>query len=247
VAGPSWLASVLAAAMILTAGYAATRLAASRLLGMVTEADTDGLHALMGAAMAGMFLPQLRLLPSTAWAVVFGVAAAWFAASAVRARSGAARTWQCRFPVPHLVECIAMLYMVLALPGTQRQPGMAMPGMGSSPGASAGFPALALVLALFMRGYILWTTDRLATRARARRAPAAMSRAQHRALVTVPAAAAASSHLASLADPIDTPGAAEAAPPRPAAGHPLLAAQLADCSKIVMSIAMGYMLITMLW
>jgi hypothetical protein len=243
VAGPSWLAGVLAAAMILTAGYAASRLATSRLLRVATEADTDGLHALMGAAMAGMFLPQLHLLPSNAWAVVFGAGAVWFAASAIRLRSMAARSWQCRFPVPHLVECIAMLYMLLALPAGARTSGMAMPGM-AAPGAAAGFPALALVLALFMLGYLLWTADRMATRAQAKRAPAAIPRTQHQSLVTV--AAVPTSHLVSSGSPIDTPGAAEAPPPHPPAGHPLLAASLAECSKIAMSIAMGYMLITML-
>jgi hypothetical protein len=243
VAGPSWLAGLFAAAMILTAGYAASRLAASLLLRVATEADADSLHALMGTAMAGMFLPPLRLLPSSAWAVVFGAAAVWFAASAVRARSAAAQRWQCRFPVPHLVECIAMLYMVLALPADQRTSGMAMPGM-AAPGASAGFPALALVLALFMLGYLLWTTDRLAIRARAKRTLAAIPRTQQQSLVTIPAAP--SSHLASLASPIAPLAADEAPPPHPPAGHPLLAMQSADYSKIVMSITMGYMLITML-
>ena len=38
---------------------------------------------------------------------------------------------------------------------------MAMPGMSAS--LAADFPALAVVLALFMTGYIIWTTDRLAT------------------------------------------------------------------------------------
>ena len=140
-AGPSWLAGVFAAAMILTAGYAASRLATSRLLRVATEADTDGLHALMGTAMAGMFLPQLRLLPSSAWAVLFGTGAVWFATSALSARRTAGRRWQCRFPVPHLVECTAMVYMLLALPTAQRGPGMAMPGMGSSPGAAGGLPS----------------------------------------------------------------------------------------------------------
>ena len=242
-AGPSWLAGVLAAAMILTAGDAASRLAASRVLRVATEADTDGLHALMGTAMAGMFLPHLRLLPSSAWAVIFGAAAAWFAANAIHSRRTAPRTWQCRFPVPHLVECIAMLYMLLARPDAQRRPGMAMPGM-AAPGASASSPALALVLALFMLGYLLWTTDRLATRARAKRAPAAIPRPQHRSLVTV--AAVPTSHLASLASPIGTPGAAEAPPPHPPAGHPLLAVPLTECSKIVMGITMGYMLLAMI-
>jgi hypothetical protein len=118
-----------------------------------------------------------------------------------------------------------------------------MPGMASS-GASASFPALALVLALFMLGYLLWTTDRLATLARAKRTPAAIPRTQQPSLVTVPAAS--SSHLASLASPSDPLAAADAPPPHPPAGHPLLAAQFAECSKIVMTITMGYMLITML-
>ena len=37
---------------------------------------------------------------------------------------------------------------------------MAMPGM--SPGATTGNPAITLVLALFMLGYVLWAIDRLA-------------------------------------------------------------------------------------
>lgn len=241
-AGPSWLAGLLAAGMLLLAGYAASRLAAARVLRAPIEADTDVLHALMGTAMAGMFLPQLRLLPSSAWALLFGAAGAWFAASAIRARTTAPRRWHCRFPVPHLVECMAMLYMLLALPARPRTPGMAMPGM-AGPGAAAGFPALALVLALFMLGYLLWITDRVATRARASTAPAAMPRTQHRPLVTVPAVP--SGHAAGPASITGPPGPAGAAPRRPS-GHALLAVRYAECSKIVMSIAMGYMLITML-
>ena len=142
-AGPSWLAGVFAAVMILTAGYSASRLAVSRLRGLATEADADGLHAVMGTAMAGMLVPQLNLLPATAWMVVFGTGAAWFGACAIRSRSQARFSWQCRYPVPHLIECVAMLYMLLAVRGAQQGPGMAMPGMGTSPGTPAGFPALA--------------------------------------------------------------------------------------------------------
>ena len=58
--------------MILTADYSASRLAVSRPHGVATEADTDGLHALIGTATAGMLVPQLDLLPGTTWMVVFG-------------------------------------------------------------------------------------------------------------------------------------------------------------------------------
>jgi hypothetical protein len=49
-----------------------------------------------------------------------------------------------------------------------------------------------------------------------------------------------------LASAIDTPDTAQAPLPHSSARHPLLTPQFADFSKIVMSITMGYMLITML-
>ena len=118
--------------------------------------------------MAGMLVPQLTLLPAAAWMAVFGTGAAWFGACALRSRDQSRFSWQCRYPVPHLIECIAMLYMLLAVRGAQQETGMAMPGMGTSPSPPAGFPALAVVLALFMLGYIMWTTDQLASLARAK-------------------------------------------------------------------------------
>jgi hypothetical protein len=178
-AGPSWLAGAFAAVMIVTAAYAASRLAVSRLRGRSTELDADVLHAVMGAAMAGMLVPRLDPLPDSAWMAVFGIAAGWFgwrAVRAIRARgTGPSGGSRCRFPVPHLIECVAMLYMLLAVHGprpVRGGPAMAMPGMGAGAGPAAGFPALALVLALFMAGYLVWTTDRLATLARARTAVA---------------------------------------------------------------------------
>ena len=52
---------------------------------------------------------------------------------------------------------------------------MAMGGM--SPGATAGNPALTLILALFMLGYALWAADRLTSRAWTREAAFAASSA----------------------------------------------------------------------
>ena len=90
-----------------------------------------------------------------------------------------------------------MLYMLLPARSADRGAAMAMPGMSGT--SAAGNPALALVLALFMVGYILWTTDHLA----------ALSR-------------------------VSGPSGGQALAPRLAASY-----------KIVMSIAMGYMLLTM--
>ena len=137
--GPSWLTGSLAAVMILTAVYSASRLAVSRLRRRTTEFDADALHAVMGAAMAGMLVPRLNVLPGSVWLVIFGMGAAWFGWHAVRAQglrvSGHSPG---RFPVPHLIECVAMVYMLLPLhgaPPTHGGTGMAMAGMGASAGA----------------------------------------------------------------------------------------------------------------
>ncbi len=158
-AGPSWLAGTLAAVMIAIAFYCASRLVVARLSQRKTEVDADAMHVVMGTAMAGMLVPRLSPLPGSAWEVVFAAAAAWFGWQAIHARSGeAASGWQCPYPLPHLVECAAMLYMLLATPGSRAGgpgAGMPMPGLAGSPGTAGSYPALAAVLALFMLGYLI--------------------------------------------------------------------------------------------
>jgi len=241
-AGPSWLANALAAAMIVIAVYCASRLAVSRRWRRLTEADADALHVVMGVAMAGMLVPWLSPLPAGAWEAVFGAAAVWFAWQAARTgrRLPVSRS-RCPYPVPHMIECAAMLYMLRAMPGAQpRNPGTPMPGMSASAGAGGSFPVLALVLALFMLGYIAWTTDRLAALARARTAIPAPRPARDHARVPVTSGA-----LPALS-PDDPPGISSTAGTRHGHPAPVLAPRLAACYKIAMGITMGYMLITML-
>jgi hypothetical protein len=187
----------------------------------------------MGAAMAGMLVPRLNVLPDGVWVAVFGMGAAWFGWRAVRARGLRASSHSpVRLPVPHLIECVAMLYMLLPLHGSRLgHGGMAMAGMGASATPAGGFPALAAVLALFMVGYIVWTTDRLASLARARATPPPVLEAA----APPPSAAGA----ASTRDGAGTRRGNQA-------GRPVLAPTLAVCGKLVMSITMGYMLILML-
>ena len=209
--GPAWLAAALAAAMLLIAAGGVVRLAIWRLRGRAAEAEVDALHVLMGLAMAGMLEPRISPVPGDAWRVVFGAAAVWFACRAIRVRrqkhcAGGLHpdrgSWQCAHPAPHFVECGAMVYMLVPVGARGHGPVMTMPGMaGAAPAAN---PAVALVLALFMLGYVMWTADRL--RARAAESGSAAGR---------------------------TAGAA-------------LAPRAAACSKIAMSLAMGYMLLTML-
>jgi Domain of unknown function (DUF5134) len=244
-AGPSWLAGTFAAVMILITAYSASRLALSRLGGRATEIDADALHVVMGGAMAGMLVPRLNVLPDSVWAILFAIAAAWFGWHAIRGRGlGTSGASWCRYPVPHLIECAAMLYMLLLVHGLRPahgRLGMTMPSMGASAGP-AGFPALALVLALFMLGYIVWTTDRLTSLARAETTAANPGITRNRRPKTTVAAAA------SRSNPAGTPAASSAARTRHEnpADRPMLAPKLAACCKIAMSIAMGYMLILMI-
>jgi hypothetical protein len=230
--GPAWLAPAFAALMLAIAACCATRLAIWRLHGRGIEPDADGVHVLMGVAMAGMLEPRLSPLPSAAWQAVFASAAAWFTWRAIRARRQPQPVrLRCTHPAPHAVECAAMIYMLLPAHPAGQQPSMSMPAM-SGPTAN---PALALILAMFMLGYVLWTTDELAALSRAGTA------------VNLRAITAASSTSTSQ-------GSARAAALRlnPAATAPseaataALAPRLAACYKIAMSVAMGYMLITML-
>jgi hypothetical protein len=232
--GPEWLAVVLAALMLLIAASCMVRLVIWKTRGRETEADADGLHVLMGVAMAGMFEPRLSLVPGGAWRAVFAAAAAWFLWRALRGRSRRAGDWLCAHPAPHAAECAVMFYMLMPGSAAGRLAGGAMAGMGGSgPGSN---PAIALVLALFTLGYVFWTTDRLAALSRTAAAAASYRSPAPRLAPAVAEPAAASAGLA--------PGLSAAVPAR-GLGGASLAPRFAASYKIAMGIAMGYMLITM--
>jgi Domain of unknown function (DUF5134) len=224
--GPAWLAPGLAVLMLLIAAASAARLLVSRLRGRRTERDTDALHIVMGLAMAGMLEPRLSPVSDVAWTAVFAAAAAWFTWRAVRVRvRRRAGRWNCVNPAPHVVECAAMMYMLVPGRMEGHGPAMAMPGM-SVPAAAN--PAVALLLALFMLGYIVWTADQVTARSRA----SALTISERNAVTS------------------DGPGKGGALALGPAEGPAnltavVLAPRLAACYKIGMSIAMGYMLIAM--
>jgi hypothetical protein len=200
--------------MIVTACYCAARLAVVRSRRRATEVDADMLHTVMGVAMAGMLVPRLSPLPDGVWEALFGLAAAWFAWQAIR--RGAAGGWRSAHPLPHLVESAAMIYMFAAVPSPERG---AMAGMGRPAGSVL---ALAVVLALFMVGYVLWTADQLTAHLTAVRSPAVGGVAgSELALRGVPDQAG------QLAGPALAPG-------------------LAACATIAMGVTMGYMLLVML-
>src|SRR5690348_14791138 len=154
--GPAWLTAIFAAASLAVAVYCAGRLVAARRGHRPTELDTDGAHVVMGVAMAGMLVSGLRTLPSAIWEGVFAAAAVWFGYRMLQARRGAQPSpWRSSHPLPHLVECAAMVFMFLILPAS-----VAAGGSGISMTESR-FSFLTLPLALYLFGYVVWLGDRV--------------------------------------------------------------------------------------
>jgi Domain of unknown function (DUF5134) len=164
--GPGWLTGLLTAVMLTVAAYNVTRLVAAPRQGRAAELDADGTHVIMGVAMAGMLTPALSFAPKPLWLTVFAAAGAWFGGQFLRTRRGqAAGRWRCPHPLPHLIECAAMVFM-FALPATTvagaATAGGGMGGMGTArTGAAAGFSPLTLLLAAFMIGYVMWLGNNL--------------------------------------------------------------------------------------
>ena len=163
-AGPGWLTGLLAAVMLTAAAYNATRLVAAPRRGRAAELDADGVHVVMGVAMAGMLAPGLSFAPARLWQAFFVAAGTWFGWQFLRTRPGRRQgtslgPWRCPHPLPHLIECVAMVFM-LALPAATASAGMA--AMGSTvTGTAARLSPLTLLLALFMVGYVMWLGNHL--------------------------------------------------------------------------------------
>jgi len=234
--GPAWLTAIFAAASLAVAVYCAGRLAVARRWHRPTELDTDGAHVVMGVAMAGMLVSGLRTLPSAIWEVLFAAAAAWFGYRMFRARRGAQPSpWHSSHPLPHLVECAAMVFMFLILPASAAV-GAATSGMTAT---ESRFSFLTLPLALYLLGYVVWLGDRVTLHAPA---PAL-------ALATAPASPSASASASPSPSPSPSAGSGPghgSGSPSPEPARPYLAPRCAAICKITMGITMGYMLILML-
>jgi hypothetical protein len=244
--GPVWLSAIFAAMMLAVAVYCTGRLVAARRWRRPTELDTDGAHVVMGVAMAGMLVSGLRApLPAGLWEGVFGVGAVWFGGQALRARRGPVTSpWRCLHAAPHLVECVAMVYMFLLLPAAVVIKNAAG-AMAVSP-AESRFSFLALLMAVFLLGYVIWLGDRLMLRRPSLALAAQPLAAQPppASVLAVPSGAPTSTSTSATASAAAAtiPAACHAAAP----GTRYLAPRCALLCKAAMGMTMGYMLILML-
>ncbi len=263
--GQAWLADILAGVMLATTVYCVARIVVTRMQRRPAEHDIDAVHALMGVAMAGMLVASLHTLPNDVWAALFGVAAAyyaWLIGVGIRAsRTGqapaaAAASADGQRPpqagphrhlhLPHLAMCLAMVYMLLAVPAAMSLAGHGGMSMGGSSGAR--FPLLALLLTLILAGFVILDTDRLS---RLRSVAVAQARPirVEAALALARAGVTADLGPGYLAGATETPAAGPAAqPPASPAGRTAgpVAPGLALCCQIAMGATMAYMLVLML-
>ncbi len=237
--GPAWLTDIFAAVMITVAAYCTSRLVVARWRRRRTDAESDGVHVIMGVAMAGMLVTGLRFGSAGLWEAVFAASAGWFGWRFVQVRRGVPLSqWRCPQPGPHLVECGAMLYMYLAVPALAVAAGSAA-GPMAMPAGGARLSVLSLALALFMLGYVVRVSDRLTTRVPA-------------LAVAVPAGVPAASGPResgapmSATEPESAGGASLGGCAGGGRGDTYLAPRCAAMCKIAMGITMGYVLILLL-
>jgi hypothetical protein len=183
-------------------------------------ADADIAQVLMGIAMAGMFTTSLATLPSSVWAVAFGLMTAWFAIRSWLAAGGVRAVIAHRCTL-HVVHCAAMLYIFLALVTTSGGAGMAGMNMSGAAMQTLRYPTLAGAFLVLIIAYCAWDLDQL-------------SGGRYRAL--------------SVAGPGGSAGqAAMVAPSGKSAARLLLLAPEAKVSwEVVLGVAMAFMLVIMI-
>ena len=234
---PLWLGDLLAAVMIATAVYCAGRLGYARARNLTTHRDVDGLHVLMGVAMAGMLSTHLASLAPVRgalhalWLTFFALSTAWFGYRAVASRTARGRgQLACgeSGPLIHVFGSAAMLYMFAAAGS-----GGAMSGTGTSAtsavsGVSVRLPEVGVLLAVLATGAAVVVLDRLASTVAASTVTVnASTGAVGVATAAVPAGIAAASL---RTEPVT---------------RRILAPRAAECCHLAMCVTTAYMLIAM--
>jgi len=160
---PLWLGDLLAAVVIATAVYCASRIVYAKVRHRATHDDADGLHVLMGVAMAGMLtthladLTPVRGTVHAAWVAVFAACTVWFGYRAVRQRGQAPEHGS--GTIVHLLGSAAMLYMLAVAASGGAMAGSSM--SGTSGAGSARLPELGILLAVLATGAAVLILDRI--------------------------------------------------------------------------------------
>jgi hypothetical protein len=149
------LSDLLAGAMLLVAAYCVGRLVLSLRPRTRTQRDADVVHAVMGVSMAGMLAPSLAAGPTDMWVLIFTTSTVWFGWRVVRdADREAVGSHPFGQHLPHLLMSVAMVYMILmAWSGSMGAPQRAgMMAMGAAGANAAPWSLLTIALAALLFG-----------------------------------------------------------------------------------------------
>jgi hypothetical protein len=220
------LSDLLAAGMLAVAVYCAGRLLFSLAARRATDRDADAVHTVMGVSMAGMLAPSLDAVPTGVWVVVFSASSLWFG---WRAASGADREAEGRpligQHVPHLLMSAAMVYVLIV---AEWAGSMSGPGMAAM--SAVRWPLLTVALAVLLLGDGVITFSRNLRQMAPQPAQEGSS--------GWPTGESGSGRVG--------PGAVKVRLDAPAAMPRLLAPRAVMVCQLVMSVAMGYMLLSLL-
>lgn len=175
---PTWLTDLLVALLLVIMGFFAWRMLAAR--GWQRRADypRDALYALAALAVAETQAKWLSTLPRPMWAVLFALAATFFATNAVRAyrgstagtRTGTDMVTAWRRSALDAGVSMVLVYMFTAgvAPSTLSGSTAGMVVMAGMPGMiilhPVRYPTLGLALAAGLLGYVVIALDRLSAR-----------------------------------------------------------------------------------
>jgi hypothetical protein len=166
--GPTWLAAILGAVMLVAALASLARIIVAWRTRRATDFEIDGHNLLMGLSMAGMLVPSLLIAtvgPSTViWITVWVVVTIWFGISVARdvGRREGGRHFTGHH-LPHLIMSGAMVYMFAVMNtggGSAGASGDSMSGMAAG-GALVPLATLDYAFVIFMLGYAVLVVDRL--------------------------------------------------------------------------------------
>ncbi|MGH3415759.1 MAG: DUF5134 domain-containing protein [Actinocrinis sp.] len=168
---PAWLPAVLAALVMAAAAFFLWRLAMAAAFERLAGADADAFYAAVAVALAGMLVRWARLLPPGAWAVLFALAALWFAARGARAHRGGEHGARDRSAFRAFIALV-LVYMPLAgvAPSTLSGSTAGLFTMAGMPGmivdTTERYPTLGLLLVAVVVGAAVVLIDRASAGAR---------------------------------------------------------------------------------
>jgi hypothetical protein len=222
------LSDLLAAGMLSVAVYCVGRLVYSLRTHRATERDSDAVHAVMGVSMAGMLAPSLAAVPTGIWLFVFAASTLWFGGRAAygadRAADGGHALGQ---HVPHLLMSAAMVYVLIVA-----EWGGSISGSGMAAMSAVRWPLLTVALAALLLGDGAITFGRSIRKL----VPA----------VAVDGQATGNHQLGATAAGPESQGTVVVQAAAPALATRVLAPRAVMACQLVMSVAMGYMLLSLL-